>query len=102
MPSASFRYKRKEKNCSGDEVVLLLWVEELQGKKEKEKNEKGKNEMLSDVGGAGSECSGRPIFIFLITENFAPWPDIMLSQTLIYYWQESFLLPLVLDSEAIL
>ena len=94
MSSASFRYKRKEKNCSGDEVVLLLWVEELQGKKEKEKNEKGKMR--------GSECSGRPIFIFFITENFAPWPDIMLSQTLIYYWQESFLLALVLDSEAIL
>ena len=30
----------------------------------------GKNEMLSDVGGAGvSECSGRPIFIFFIKKN---------------------------------
>ena len=32
-----------------------------------------------------SECSGRPIGYI----GFAPWPDIMLSQTLIYYWQKS-------------
>ena len=25
----------------------------------------GTNEMLSDVGGGGSKCSGRPIFFFL-------------------------------------
>ena len=31
----------------------------------------GKNEMLSDVGGWGvSECSGRPVFIFFIKENW--------------------------------
>ena len=31
----------------------------------------GKNEMLPDVGGWGvSECSGRPIFIFFIKENW--------------------------------
>ena len=34
--------------------------------------------------------------------RFAPWPDIMLSETVIYYWQEIFLLTLVSDSEAIL
>ena len=39
-------------------------------------------------GGRGvSECSGPPIFIFLLKKiGSAPWPDIMLSQTLIYYW----------------
>ena len=32
---------------------------------------RGKNEMLSDVGGwEVSECSGRPVFIFLIKENW--------------------------------
>ena len=30
----------------------------------------------------GSECSGRPIFFLLKKIGFAPWPDIMLSQTL--------------------
>ena len=31
----------------------------------------GKNDMLSDVGGWGvSKCSGRPIFIFFIKENW--------------------------------
>ena len=44
-------------------------------------------------GGGGSKCSGSPIFIFLLKEiGFAPWPDIMLNQTLTYYWQEIFLL----------
>ena len=32
----------------------------------------------------------------------APWPDIMLNQTLTYYWQEIFILTLTSDSEAIL
>ena len=47
--------------------------------------------MLSDVGRWGViECSGCPIFIFLLQKIvFAPWPDIMLAQTLIYYWQEN-------------
>ena len=32
-------------------------------------------------------------FYFLLKKiGFAPWPDIMLNQTLIYYWQEIFLL----------
>ena len=57
-----------------------------------------KNEMLSDVSGWGggggwgvgvSKCSGRPN-----KTGVTPWPDIMLSQTLIYYWQEIFLIPL--------
>ena len=34
-------------------------------------NGKGKNEMLSDVGGCGvNKYSGRPIFIFFIKENW--------------------------------
>ena len=42
-----------------------------------------------------SKCTARPIFIFLLKKiGFAPWPDIMLSQT-IYYWQELFLLTLI-------
>ena len=42
--------------------------------------------MLSDLGGGGSKCSGRPISIFLLKKiGFAPWPDVMLRQTLIYY-----------------
>ena len=49
--------------------------------------------MLSDIG-RGSECSRRPILIFLSKKiGFVPWPD-MLDQTLIYYWQEIFLLTL--------
>ena len=34
--------------------------------------------------------------------GFAPWPSIMFSQTLIYYWQEIFTFTLTSDSEAIL
>ena len=38
------------------------------------------------------ECSGRQILTFLLKKiEFAPWPDIKLSQRLIYYWQEIFL-----------
>ena len=52
--------------------------------------------MLLDVGGGGegaNECSGRPIFMFFYLKKIgsAPWPDIILSQTLIKYWQEIFL-----------
>ena len=52
--------------------------------------------MLSDVGGWGvSECSGRSIFIFLLQKiGIAPWPDIILTKTLII-----FLLTLTSDSE---
>ena len=48
--------------------------------------------MLSDAGDWGvSECSGRPIFIFLLKKiGFAPWPGFMLSQTLVYCWQDPF------------
>ena len=61
----------------------------------------GKNETLSDVGRwEFSECSGRPILIFLLRKiRFAPWPDIVLT---IFYWQKIFLLTLMSDSEAIL
>ena len=47
------------------------------------------------------ECCGRPIFFLIIKEN---WLCLMarLSQTLIYYWQEIFLLTLKSDIEAIL
>ena len=46
----------------------------------------------------GSECFGCPIFIFLIEKiGFAPWLEIMLSQT-IYYWQ-IFLSTLVSESK---
>ena len=42
------------------------------------------------------ECSGRQILTFLLKKiEFAPWPDIKLSQRLIYYWQEIF----VFDSD---
>ena len=57
---------------------------------------------LLDVGGrvGVSECSGRPIFIFLIERiGFGSWPEIML---IIYYWQEIFLWTLTSDSETIL
>ena len=39
-------------------------------------------------------------FFLLKKIGFATWPEIMLSQTLIYHWQEIFLLILVSDSEA--
>ena len=43
------------------------------------------------------------LFFFLLQNiGFARWPDIILSQTLIYYWQEIFLLALTSDSEVIL
>ena len=41
-------------------------------------------------------------FFLLKKSGFASWPEIMLIQTVWYYWQEIFLLALVLDSEAIL
>ena len=39
------------------------------------------------------ECSGRPVFIFLLLKKiwFAPWPNVMLSETLIYYCMYSIL-----------
>ena len=39
------------------------------------------------------ECSGRPIFIFLLLKKiwFAPWPNVMLSETSIYYCMYSIL-----------
>ena len=43
------------------------------------------------------------LFFFLLQNiGFARWPEIILSQTLIYYWQEIFLLALTSDSEVIL
>ena len=49
--------------------------------------------MLLDVVGGGRECSKRPVFIFLLKKiGFAPWPGIMMSQTLVYYWKEIFLI----------
>ena len=49
--------------------------------------------MLLDVVGGGRECSRRPVFIFLLKKiGFAPWPGIMMSQTLVYYWKEIFLI----------
>ena len=54
-------------------------------------------------GGRVNKCSGRPIFIFFIKEKYiCVIPDIMLSQTLIYNWDEIFLLTLTSDSEPIL
>ena len=64
-----------------------------------------KIEMLSDVWGWGGvrECFRCPILIFILKKiGFVPWPSIMLSQTLIYYWQEIFTFTLTSDSEAIL
>ena len=47
-----------------------------------------KNEMLSDVGGSwglASVLDTLSLFFLLKKIGFAPWPDIMLSQTLIYF-----------------
>ena len=54
----------------------------------------GRNEMLSNVEGWGvaSLLDFQSLFFLLQKIGFAPSPDIMLSQTLIYYWQEIFLL----------
>ena len=51
-----------------------------------------------------SEFSGYPIFIYFLLKEiiFAPWPGIIMSQTLMYYWQKIFLLTLTTDSETIL
>ena len=49
-----------------------------------------------------NNCSGRPIFFFLLNKiGFAPWPDIMQNINILYS-QEIFLLPLMSDSQAIL
>ena len=67
-----------------------------------------KNEMLSNAGGKGrggeleSVMDVQSLFFLLKKIGFAPWLDIRLSQTLIYYWQEIFLLTLTLGSEVIL
>ena len=63
-----------------------------------------KNEIISDVRGRGvaSVLDVQSLFFLLKKIGFAPWTDIMLSQTLIYHWPEIFLLTLVSDSEAIL
>ena len=47
-----------------------------------------------------SECSERPIVVFFLLKKngFVPRPGIMLSQTLIYYGQEIFLLTLMSNS----
>ena len=57
--------------------------------------------MLLDVGGEEgvSKCS-RHIFFSLKKIGFAPWQDIILSQDLMYYWQEMFLLTLTPDRVA--
>ena len=47
---------------------------------------KAKMRCYRTYGSGGSECTGRPIFLFLLKKiGFALGPDIMLSQTLIYY-----------------
>ena len=44
-------------------------------------------------GVVGNECPGLLIlFLLLRKTGFAPWLDIMLSQTLIYYWEKISLL----------
>ena len=50
-----------------------------------------------------SKCFGGPIFISLLKKiRFTPWPETMLSQTLMRYcWQDFFLLNLTSDSETI-
>ena len=60
--------------------------------------------MLSDVGGGElvSVLDVQSSSFLLKKIGFAPWPDIMLKQTLTYYWQEIFLLTLTSDNEAIL
>ena len=63
----------------------------------------GEGEAKMSVLECPSECFGRPVFIFLLKKiGFAPSTGIMLSQTLIDYWQEIFPLSLVSGSEAIL
>ena len=68
--------------------------------------------MLSDVRGGGVGGGGggglvsvvdvKSLFFLLKKTGFVPWPDTMLSQTLIYHWQEIFHLTLTSDSEVIL
>ena len=52
--------------------------------------------------GLASVLDVQSLFFLLKKIGFAPWSDIILSQTLIYYWQEIFLLTLTSDSKAIL
>ena len=54
------------------------------------------------IGGGGltSVLDVQSLFFLLKKIEFALWPDIMLSQILIYYWQEISLFTLTSDSEA--
>ena len=54
------------------------------------------------AGGWESVLDVQFLFFLLKKIGFAPWLSIMLSQTLIYYWQEIFTFTLTSDSEAIL
>ena len=51
--------------------------------------------------GVASVLDAQSLFFLLKKIRFAPWPDIMLSQTLMFYWKAIFLLTLVSNSEAI-
>ena len=57
--------------------------------------------MLSDVmsGGLAIVLDVQSWFFLLKKIGFAPWPDTMLNQKLMYYWQEIFLLTLTSDTE---
>ena len=57
---------------------------------------------VGDGGGKAYSLDVQSLFLLLKKIEFAPWPALMLSQTLICYWQEIFLLTHVSDSEAIL
>ena len=57
---------------------------------------------MYESGWLASVLDVQPLFFLLTKIGLAAWPGIMLSQTLIYYLQEIFLLILTSDSEAIL
>ena len=57
--------------------------------------------MSSDVGSGGlAIVLDVQSWVFLLKKiGFAQWPDTMLNQKLMYYWQEIFLLTLTSDTE---
>ena len=72
--------------------MIHIWLP-LSGRRGGGEGEGWDKNMLLDVGSFGRTI-GRPIFIYFLLKllkkiGFAPWPDIMLSQTLIYYQRQT-------------
>ena len=65
---------------------------------------RGIRQKQDDIGcrgwGVANVQDAQSLFFLLKKIGFAPWPDIILSQRLIYYWQEIFLLTLVSDRKS--